>query len=390
MYNFDDVINRKGTHCEKWDGLEDAFGSTDILPFWVADMDFRIAPEIHVALSNVLDHGVLGYPMMHIGAKRAVAHWQAHRHQWDVPADAVRFVPGVITGLIVAIHAFTKPGDAVIIQTPVYHPFHAIVPNNDRKLIENPLLHDESGYRMDFDHLKSIITPNVKAIIISNPHNPIGRVWRKEELSRLAEICAANNIVIFSDEIHQDVIYSGFKHTPLASVSKKAAEQTVTFVAPGKTFNIPGLRAAASIILNPELRSLYDKVAEQYHLSGINLMGIVALEAAYTQGEAWLNELLPYLEENRNLLMDFIATRLPKARMDTIEATYVCWIDFRGYGLTDKELQKVLVEKAGVALNSGLSFGKNGDGFARMNIGCPKALLLEGLERIAAAFAAYH
>ena len=390
MYDFDSIINRKGTQCEKWDELESVFGSADILPFWVADMDFRIAPEIRDALQKVLDHGVLGYPIMHQKAKESVAYWQAHRHQWNVPAEAINFVPGVITGLVVALHAFTQQGDTVIIQTPVYHPFHATVTKNDRKLLENPLIKDENGYRMDFDHLKSIITPAVKAIIISNPHNPIGRVWRKEELSQLAEICAANNIVIFSDEIHQDIIYSGFKHTPLASVSEKAAEQTVTFVAPSKTFNIPGLSASASIILNPEIRSQYNQTADRLHLSGINLMGIAALEAAYTQGEPWLNELLPYLEENRDLLKDFIATRLPKARMDTIEGMYVCWIDFREYGLNDKELQKILVEKARVALSSGLSFGKNGDGFVRMNIGCPRPLLREGLERIAAAFADYN
>ena len=390
MYDFDSIINRKGTNCEKWDELESSFGSSEILPFWVADMDFRIAPEINDALRKVLDHGVLGYPMMHRGAREAVAHWQAHRHRWNIPVDAVGFVPGVITGLIIALHTFTQPGDSIIIQPPVYHQFHSIVPNNGRKLIENPLIKDERGYRMDFDHLKSIMTPDVKAIIISNPHNPVGRVWRKEELSRLVEICTQNKVVILSDEIHQDVIYSGFSHTPLASVSKKAEGQTVTFVAPSKTFNTPGLSASAFIILNPELRSRYELVADQLHLSGINLMGIVALEAAYTRGEPWLNELLTYLEENRNLLANFIATRLPKARMDTMEATYVCWIDFRGYGLTDEELQKILVEKARVALNSGLSFGKNGDGFARLNIGCPRPLLREGLERIAAAFAAYN
>lgn len=390
MYDFDSIINRKGTNCEKWDELEDSFGSSDILPFWVADMDFRVAPEIHDALKKVLDHGVLGYPMMHRGAKEAVVHWQAHRHKWSVPVEAVGFVPGVITGLIIALQAFTQPGDSIIIQPPVYHLFHSIIPNNGRKLIENPLINDEKGYRMDFDHLKSIMTPNVKAIIISNPHNPVGRVWRKEELSRLVEICAQNKVAIFSDEIHQDVIYSGFTHTPLASVSKKAGERTVTFVAPSKTFNIPGLSASASIILNPELRSQYERVADQLHLSQINLMGIVALEAAYTRGEPWLDELLAYLKGNLSLLENFIATHLPKARMDTIEATYVCWIDFRGYGLTDEELQKILVEKARVALNSGLSFGNNGVGFARLNIGCPRTLLREGLERIAAAFAAYN
>lgn len=390
MYDFDSITNRKGTNCEKWDALEEHFGSPDILPFWVADMDFPVAPEIYDALKKVLDHGVLGYPMMHQGAMDAVVFWQAHRHGWSIPAEAVEFVPGVITGLIVALHAFTQPGDSVIIQTPVYRPFHSIVLDNGRKLLENPLIHDENGYAMDLEQLESIITPDLKAIIISNPHNPVGRAWNEHELTRLADICARNGVVIFSDEIHQDIIYSDFKHTPLASVSQRAAEQTVTFVAPSKTFNIPGLSASASIVVNPELRARYSSTADRLHLSQINLMGIVALEAAYTRGEPWLNALLPYLEENRDLVRDFIAKRLPKARMDTIQATYVCWIDFREYGLRDGELQKLLLEKAGVALSSGLSFGENGDGFARLNIGCPKSLLKEGLERIAAAFAAYH
>ena len=386
MYNFDTIIQRKNTLCQKWDGLTEAFGSADLLPLWVADTDFAVAPEILQALKGTLEHGILGYPIIPESAKQALCDWQKERHSFSIEPEDVTFAPGVIVGLILALEAFSKPGDAVIIQPPVYPPFFSLVKENNRKIITNPLLETPDGYRMDFEQLESIITPDVKLLILSNPHNPVGRVWTKEELLRLVDICSRNNIVILSDEIHQDIIYSGFRHIPTASVSTQAKQITVSFVAPSKTFNIPGLKASAALIPDASLRKQYQDEAKRLHLDQINLMGIVALEAAYAKGAPWLDALTAYLEKNRDFLVDFLKNRLPRVSVHSPEGSYLCWLDFRDYGLSGAELQNKLVNNAHVALNSGPSFGDQGEGFARINIGCPLSTLKEALERIATAF----
>lgn len=386
MYNFDTIIQRKNTLCQKWDGLEDVFGSADLLPLWVADTDFAVAPDILHALKDVLEHGILGYPIVPSSAKQALCDWQKNRHSFAIQPEDITFVPGVLVGLILALEAFTKPGDSIIIQPPVYPPFFSLVKENNRTIKTNPLVETPEGYRMDFEHLESIITPEVKLLILSNPHNPVGRVWTKSELSRLADICFRNNILILSDEIHQDIIYSGFRHIPAASVSPEAKQITLSFVAPSKTFNIPGLKASAALIPDSSLCKRYQDVAKRLHLDQINLMGIVALEAAYSKGAPWLDALVPYLEKNRDFVADFLKSHLPRVSMHSPEGSYLCWLDFRDYQLSDAELQRRLVDDAHVALNSGASFGNLGEGFARMNIGCPLSTLKEALARIATAF----
>jgi cystathionine beta-lyase len=386
-YNFDEMVERRGTACEKWDGMKEVFGRDDLLPFWVADMDFKSAPEIIEALKRRTEFGVFGYPVMREEAYQSVADWEKRRHGWDVSADQVGFVPGVVTGLIAAIEEFTEPGDGVVIQPPIYPPFARSVKNNSRKLVENPLRETPSGYVMDFDHLKKILTPDVKAIALCSPHNPVARVWRREELAELGRICLERGIIVINDEIHQDLIFSDAKHVPLSVACPELDPNLVTLAAPSKTFNIAGLAASAWIARDKKIADRMRNVMRRFHLSEINLMGIAALETAYAEGEPWLEAVMAYLERNRDLVENFLRERLPRVSLKHPEGTYIFWLDFRDYGLKHSELMDILVNRAKVALNSGVTFGSQGEGFARLNIGCPKARLEEGLERIASAFA---
>ena len=384
-YDFDVRINRRGTRCEKWDDLENVYGRSDALPFWVADMDFRSAPAIVDALRKQAEFGVFGYPTERLDPYReAVAGWERMRHGWEDPGD-IGFMPGVITGLSVAIRAFTKPGDGVVIQPPVYPPFFREIRHNDRIVVENPLRETPSGYEMDFDNLREVLKPGVKALVLCNPHNPVARVWRKDELSALGKICAERDVMIISDEIHQDLVYSDAKHLPMALACPEMDGRTLTLVAPSKTFNIAGLRASAWIARGDTARGM-ERALGRLHLSGINMMGLAALEAAYTKCGPWLDEALAYLEKNRDLTEKFLRDQMPAVRLKHPEGTYIFWLDFRAYGLKNRDLMDILTNRAGVALNDGAKFGASGEGFARLNVGCPRSQLEDGLVRIAEAF----
>jgi cystathionine beta-lyase len=363
------------------------FGRGDLLAFWVAVMDFKTAPEIVDAMREKVSSGVFGYPLMTDSARESVTNWLEARHGFSVDASDVGFSPGVITSLSVAVQTFTEPGDGVVIQTPAYPQFFSIVKRNDRTVVENPLKETADSYEMDYDNLREVLTPNVKAIFLCSPHNPVGRVWRADELRRLAEICGERGVVILSDEIHHDITFDGARHVPFQLAAPESSPMSIIFMAPSKTFNVAGLCGSAWLSKDKKIAARMQKALVSVHCSEVNMIALAALEAAYGRGAPWLDSLTAYLRSNRDLVVNFLRERLPKARMKHQEGTFISWLDFRGYGLSGKELQEALVQKARVALNPGVAFGKDYEAFARLNIGCPKATLKEGLDRIGDAFA---
>lgn len=387
-YNFDEDVNRAGSGCTKWDGMEQLFGKkSGLLPFWIADMDMRTAPEVIEELRKAVDHGVFGYAQMSDDARTAVADWERQRHGWDVSCGDVGFVPGVVNGLIAAVIEFTEPGDKIVLQPPVYPPFYRAITDNGRIVAENRLVETKDGWRMDLDDLREKFKSGAKALMLCSPHNPVARVWSERELKDLASVCSEYDITIFSDEIHQDLVYSDAKHIPLSAAAPEIDSKLVTLVAPSKTFNIPGLSASAWIAKDKTMADRMRRGVDVLHESRLNVMGVTALKAAYTKGGPWRDELLTYLEGTRDMFERYIREEIPRVKLLHPEGTFIFWLDFRDYGLSDKELQRVLIDKAGVALNPGRTFGEQGEGFARFNIGCPRARVQEGLERIKRAFA---
>lgn len=378
-------MERRGTNCEKWDYLEEEFGKSDLLALWVADMDFPAPPEVLKALHNKIDEGALGYPITPDSLLEAVTGWQKKRHGWEIGKESVTWAPGVVAGLAFSLMAFTKPGDGVIIQTPVYPPFYAIINDAGRRIVKNPLKRENGRFAMDLEGLEKLVTPTCRTLILCSPHNPVARVWTREELEALAEIAKRKDILVISDEIHQDLVFSDAKHICIASLSDEMSSRTVTFVAPSKTFNIAGMKASVALIPDEKLRFRYQSVLDRFHLGSLSILGLTATETAYAKCAEWLDELMAYLEENREMTEKFVKERLPHAKMDHPEGTYIFWIDFRGYGFNSETLMDFLVNEAKVALNNGLNFGTEGEGFARINIGTNRAQLKEALERIAVA-----
>ena len=384
QYDFDKYIERRGTGSEKWDGLMDDFGRTDLLPMWVADMDFSAPPAVLEALEKKIGEGALGYPMIPDSLLDAIRGWEKSRYGWDFGREAISWAPGVVAGLSFAVMGLTKPGDHIIIQTPVYKPFYRTVEEAGRIIAKNPLVYENGRWTMDFNGLEKMITPTCRTLILCSPHNPVGRVWSREELERLADIAKRKNMIIISDEIHQDLVYSDARHICIGSLPEMD-RRTVTFIAPSKTFNIAGLKASVAIIPSEHLRGIYVSVIERFHLNSLNILGITAMEAAYGKSGEWHKQLMEYLEANRDYMEAFLKERMPKAHMDHPEGTYIFWIDFRGYGFNEEQLNDFLVNEAKVALDPGSWFGVEGEGFARLNIGTTRAQLKEGLERIADA-----
>lgn len=387
-YNFDINMERRGTNCEKWDFLEEEFGKKDLLALWVADMDFPAPPEVLEALHNKIDEGALGYPIAPDSLLKAITDWQKNRHGWEIGKEAVTWAPGVVAGLAFSIMAYTKPGDGVIIQTPVYPPFYATISESGRRIVKNPLKREKDRYVMDLESLEKLVTPTCRTLILCSPHNPVARVWTREELEALSELAERKDMIIISDEIHQDLVYSDSKHISIASLSDEMSSRTVTFVAPSKTFNIAGMNSSVALIPDEKLRARYVSILNRLHLSSLSILGLTAMETAYAKCAGWLDELMAYLEENRNFTEKFVRERMPKAKMDHPEGTYIFWIDFRGYGFNSETLMDLLVNEAGVALNNGRNFGTEGDGFARINIGTNREMLKKALEKIAKALEA--
>jgi cysteine-S-conjugate beta-lyase len=381
-YNFDEVIERRGTNCSKYDRLEQFCGNPDALPMWVADTDFRVPDFIMDAIRERADHEVLAYSFRPESYHQSIIDWVKKRHDWDIKREWISFSPGVVPAVSMLIMALTDPDDKVIVQPPVYYPFFTCVKGSGRKMVENPLRLENGRYYFDFEDLKAKIDDKTKMLLLSSPHNPGGMVWTKEELTELGRICKEKGVIIVSDEIHSDLIYPGHKHVPLPSISEELAEITVVCMAPNKTFNIAGLSSAFLVIPQKKMRVRYERLLNVLHVQGGNIFGTVATEAAYTHGEEWLGELLEYLQGNLKYLNEFMADRLPKIKVMQPESTFLVWLDFRDYGLSEKEMKDVLVNKAGVAMNVGSMFGTGGEGYFRMNIGCPRSTLQEGLERI--------
>jgi len=384
-YNFDEAPGRENTDCLKWDKRKEVFGKADVIPMWIADMDFSTPPFIIDALRERLNHEILGYSYRPDSYFDAIISWVSALHQWQIRREWIEFSPGVVPALNICTHAFTSPGDEIIIQPPVYPPFYGAVSDHGRKLVFNPLLETEDGYRMDFEGLKKVITPATRMLILSNPHNPVGRVWTRQELNELAEICHEKDIVILSDEIHSDLLLPGVKHVPVASVSERAASVTVTCMAPSKTFNLAGLSTSSMIISDPGLMEKYRTTLTGLHMHLGNIFGNVASEAAYTHGREWLEQLMLYVEGNVDLVIDFCREHLPVIRPVRPEATYMIWLDCRSMGMTGDELNRFFVESAGVGMNEGSRFGPGGEGFMRMNLACPRATVKRALEQIETA-----
>jgi len=382
MWNFDEIIDRRGTDCVKYDIRKEVFGKGDVIPMWVADMDFRTPPFVLDAISKKLEKGILGYSYRPVSYFESLINWIKSRHQWVVEKEWIEFSPGVVPALNMCTIAFTQPGDEIIIQPPVYTPFFGAVNDHGRKAIFNCLKETDRRWMMDIDDLKRKITPATRMIIISNPHNPVGRAWRRDELEAVVNACTGKNIVIVSDEIHSDLMLAGAKHVPLASISSEAASMTVTCMAPSKTFNMAGLSTSSVIISDERLRQKYHNTLESLHMHLGNIFGNVASEAAYSNGAEWLEELLKYVKDNADLVTAFCSENLPHIKPVTPEATYMIWLDCREMGLTGKELQEFFVMKAGVGMNEGSAFGPGGEGFMRMNLACPKTTVQKALEQI--------
>jgi cysteine-S-conjugate beta-lyase len=385
IYNFDEIIERNGTNSLKYDGKERYFGKQDLIPLWVADMDFRTPDFIIDALKMRLQHEILGYTLKTDHFFNALVKWVDRRFNWQIQKEWISFTPGVVSALNFGVLSFTKPGDKVIIQTPVYHPFFTAISDHDRQITINELIYNDGQYSMDYDGLRSLIDNKTKLLILCNPHNPVGRVWKKEELMTLANICLEKGVTIISDEIHSDLILPGSKHIPIASLSDEIAAITVTLMAPSKTFNIAGLASSAAISSNPDLKRNFEKIPNSMHISSGNLFGLTAFEAAYTLGDIWLQELLHYLDKNLIFIKEFFRVNIPSVQVVNTEGTYLAWLNFKKLGMTDNELRTFLINNAKVGLNSGTDFGPGGEGFMRINFGCPKQVLEEGLKKIHAA-----
>ena len=385
-YDFDELIDRKGTNCIKYDALKKFFHADGLLPLWVADMDFKTPDFIVEAFRNRLEHEIFGYTFRPQSYYNAIIGWMKRRHGWSINQNWISFSPGVVSALSLAIETFSGPGDGVIVQPPVYFPFFECVKGTGRRMIENPLKLENGRYTFDFGDLQQKIDKETRILLLCNPQNPGGMCWKQEELEKLVEICLGNNILIVSDEIHSDLIMPGKKHIPIASLSEEAALNSLVCVAPSKTFNLAGLSSSVVIIPDKKKFVLFEKALNVGHIGMGNIFGNIALETAYRQGDDWLDQLICYLWDNFLYLERFFSAELPGVKVMRPEATYLVWADFSAYGMNDKELTDFIIKEAGVALNNGARFGTGGDGFVRINIGCPRATLEEALLRLKTGF----
>ncbi|MCY8517464.1 MalY/PatB family protein [Bacillus atrophaeus] len=381
--NFDYKENRIGTQSVKWDKAEALFGTSDALPMWVADMDFRAPEAVTDALKERLDHGIFGYTTTDAKTKEAVCTWQSKRHNWQVDPASITFSPGIVTALSMAVQAFTEPNDQVVVQSPVYTPFFHMVEKNERRILHN-LLDEENGrYFINFEDLEAKLSESsVKMFILCNPHNPSGRAWSRDDLIKIGEMCLRHDVLVVSDEIHSDLMLYGNKHTPFASLSEEFARISLTCTAPSKTFNIAGLQASAVIIPDSYKRARFTATLQRQGISNLNAFAVTAIEAAYLKGGPWLDELIPYLEKNIDAVQSFLQDELPAVKMMKPDASYLIWLDFRACGLSDAELNQRMLKQGKIILEPGAKYGAGGEGFMRINVGCSLADVKEGLRRI--------
>lgn len=415
-YNFDKITNRKGTNCLKYDFAVERGKPADVLPLWVADMDFPVSEEISKSLHAAVEHGIYGYTQPKDAYYNAVMNWMERKHNWKTKREWIVKTPGVVFALGAAVKAFTDPGDAILIQNPVYYPFTNIIRDNNRKVVDNtlayhpvtertvvPVTTDDASeqqinnvgtvspaYQIDFqDFERKIEQEHVKLFILCNPHNPVGRVWTVEELQKLGEICLRHHVIVVSDEIHNDFVYPGYEHTVFANVDPRFAEFTLTCTAPSKTFNLAGLQISNIFIPNENLRKAFKTEIDRTGYDEPNALGVVACEAAYRAGEDWLEQLRAYLLKNLNFLRDFLQEKIPQIHLVEPEGTYLVWLDCSELGITSKELDQFIVDKAGLWLDGGSMFGPSGAAFQRVNIACPQATLELALNKLKAAVEGY-
>lgn len=383
-YNFDEIIDRSNTNCEKYDSRESIFKNPNLIPLWVADTDFRTPDFIVDAVKKRAEHEVYGYPIVPDSFYTSIIGWIQRRHKWNIEKEWINYSPNVVIGLASLVLSLTKPGDKIVVQPPVYFPFFHVVEGNNRVMVKNELKNINGRYYFDIDDLKTKIDKDTKLLILCNPHNPGGMVWSKEELIELGRVCIDNNVLIVSDEIHSDLIYKDYKHTPFASISEEFAANSITAMSASKTFNIAGLSCSYLIISNIKIARKYQKFMQATHISSGNFFGLVATEAAYQNGDDWLIQLLEYLEGNLQLIKSHLTRYLPKLKLMQPEGTYLAWIDFSKLSISNGEAFDKLV-KGGVGLSPGFLFGQGGDNFVRLNLGCPRSVLSEALDKMVRA-----
>ncbi|MGE7603168.1 MalY/PatB family protein [Peribacillus sp. NPDC097675] len=385
---FDEHINRENTGSVKWDkpALQSIYGSEDVLPMWVADMDFPSPEPIQKALIARLNHPVFGYTVPSESIYSEIQKWVNNRHQWSITRDMISFSAGVVSAIGSTIQAFTEPGDKILVQSPVYTPFFDMIKNNGREVVNSPLRLEKDRFAIDFEDFEEKLKTGVKVFLLCSPHNPGGRIWTKDELLRIGELCLAYNVIIVSDEIHADLFHSTAIHYPIASLTDKLADITVTLMAPSKTFNIAGMQASFLITSNKELQVKLQNAQTRQAFHGLNILALTAMEAAYRDGLSWLTELTEYIEGNVKVAEEFITAEIPNLRVMHPDASYLLWIDCRNLGISDKEIQERLIHKGKLALEPGTKYGPGGEGFVRMNIGCSRSLLTDGLNRLKLAF----
>ncbi len=380
--DFNQLFQRRKTNSLKWDDLEKRFGSDDILPLWVADMDFAAPLEVQSAIQERAAHGIFGYTIRGDSYTEAIVQWLQKRHGWQVHPEQLIHCPGVVPSLAIAIQECTQPKDSILIQSPVYHPFFDVVKQNGRVLIDSPLVFDGSKYRMDFADLERQFASGVALMILCSPHNPVGRVWTRPELEELAALCLAYDVTIVADEIWSDIVLDGHQHIPLATVIDNPALKVITCMAPSKTFNLAGLNTSFSVIAQRQLRNAFAKGLHKLEMHLGNVFGIVGTQAAYEHGHAWLNQAIAYIQDNLVFLNDYLMKRIPVVKIVQPEGTYLVWLDCRELPLAFKDQTSFFAEQAMVGLNDGQFFGPSGAGFQRINIACPQQILAEGLARI--------
>lgn len=383
---FNQVIERRGTDSMKWDMTKERFGGEDLLPMWVADMDFRAPQAVLDALHAKVEHGIFGYPAHSKSVDVAVQGWLKRRYHWEVDASAFIYTNGIVPTISYIIQAFTEPGDEVIIQTPVYYPFYDVVKKNNRELVRNPLSFDGDIYEMDLNHLEEVITANTKMLVLCHPHNPVGRVWKRVELEKLAAICKKHNLLVVSDEIHADLLFKGQQHIPFASLNEDTAQRTFTCLAPSKTFNLAGIQTSYVVVENEKMHTRLKNHLANSFVNMTNSFAEVATEAAYNHGEEWLEELMEYVQSNYEFVKEYVNEHMPILRVMDSEGTYLLWLDCSKLPLTAAERKKWLVEEAKVALNHGPIFGEEGTNFERINLACPRETLQKGLDQIHEAY----
>ncbi|MBQ1253277.1 MAG: PatB family C-S lyase [Alistipes sp.] len=383
IYNFDSYVERRGTHCVKYDALKENFGRDDLIPLWVADMDFATPDFIIDALHKRLEHPILGYTLQYDEYWQSVQSWLWQRHGWQVEREWMRYIPGIVKGIGMVINSFTSPGDKIIIQPPVYHPFRLVPEHNNREVVLNPLRPTADGYyEMDFKQLESIIDDKCKILILANPHNPVGITWDKATLARLADIAVKHNIVVISDEIHCDMPLYGNRHTPFATVSENAARCSITFGAPSKTFNIAGIVSSYCIVPNEALRTRLFSWLDANEFDMATIFAMTATEAAFTLGEEWREQMLAYIESNIDFVDEYLKANIPQVKITKPQASYLVWMDFSALGLKHEQLVDMLINKAHLAMNDGAMFGKEGEQHMRLNVGTTRKVLEQAMEQL--------